>query len=96
MQWTAMQIVCGEARLTLLVKVYTCILRHEVSALHFGALHLFEPEVELGLHRRTTVRLGTVDGLEHEPLLIGTNGCTMTHMHYTNGITPQHYSAAVE
>ena len=91
-----MHIVYDEARLTLLVEVYTDILRHEVSALHLGALHLPVPEVDLGLHRCTTIRLGAVDGLEHEALLIGANGCTVTHMHYTNGITPQHYSAAVE
>ena len=91
----AMHIVYDEARLTLLVEVYTDILRHEVPALHLGALHLPVPEVDLGLHRCTTIRLGAVDGLEHEALLIGANGCRVTHRHYTTVMTPQHYSGTI-
>ena len=90
-----MQIVCGEARLTLLVEVYTDILRHEVPALHLGALHLPVPDVDFGLHRCTAVRLGAVDGLEHEALLIGANGCRVTHMHCTTGMTPQTHNVTI-
>ena len=95
MQRMAMHIIYDEAWLTLLVEVYTDILRHEVPALHLGALHLPLPEVDPGLHRCTTILLEAVDGLEHEALLIGANGCRVTHMHCTTGMTPQHSNATI-
>ena len=95
MQWAAMHIVYDEARLTLLVEVYADILRHEVSALHLGALHLPVPEVDLGHHRCTTILLGAADRLEHEAFLMGANGCRVTHMHCMTGATPQHHNVTI-